>query len=63
MTKEKTVLSVDELAEVLGVSRPVAYQLVKRRDFPAVRVSARRIVIPVASLETWLTREAESFGL
>lgn len=54
-----TVYSLKETAEVLGVSMPLVYQLARRDDFPAVRISARRIVVPSASLEAWLERQAE----
>lgn len=55
---EKLTLSVEEMAQTLGISRPVAYELIKREGFPAIRVSERRIIIPVDSLKQWLNREA-----
>ncbi len=55
---EKLVLSVSELAAELGVSLPVAYELTKKQGFPSVRVSERRIVIPVEGLLRWLNEEA-----
>lgn len=54
-----TVYSLKETAEVLGVSMPLVYQLARRDDFPAIRISARRIVVPSASLEAWLEKQAE----
>ncbi len=56
---EKLVYSVDEMADVLGICRPAAYALVNREDFPAVRVSPRRIVIPVSALSNWLEEQAK----
>ena len=53
---DKLVYSVDEVAEILGVCRPTAYQLAKRDDFPSVRLSQRRIVIPADALREWLNR-------
>ena len=41
-----SVLSPKQAAQYLGVSEPLIYQLCRRKDFPAVRLSARRIVIP-----------------
>ena len=55
---DKLVLNVEELAEVLGVSRPVAYELTRKSGFPAIRISERRIVIPVEGLRKWLEAEA-----
>lgn len=56
---DKLAINVPELAKMLGVSRPVAYELTKREGFPAIRVSERRIIIPVDKLNEWLSREAE----
>ena len=55
---EKLTISVDEMASMLGISRPVAYELVKRDGFPAVRVSERRIIVPVEALKRWLNEQA-----
>ena len=55
---DKLTVSVDEMAAMLGISRPVAYELTKRNGFPAVRISERRIVIPVDALKRWLNEEA-----
>ena len=60
MNNKKLVLNVEELADVLGVSKPTAYELTRRSGFPAVRVSERRIIIPVEGLCRWLEAEAAS---
>lgn len=57
---DKLAINVPELAKMLGVSRPVAYELTKREGFPAIRISERRIIIPVDKLNEWLAREAEA---
>jgi predicted DNA-binding transcriptional regulator AlpA len=46
------------MAAMLGISRPVAYELTKREGFPAVRVSERRIIVPVEALKRWLNEQA-----
>lgn len=56
MTKKMT-LNVSELAEQLGISKPKAYDLVKRKDFPAVSIG-KRIIIPVSALQEWLLDNA-----
>lgn len=56
--KEKIVVSVSELASMLQISKPTAYQLLTREGFPSVRISPRRIVIPVDALMTWLNENA-----
>lgn len=55
---EKLTISVDEMASMLGISRPVAYELTKREGFPAVRISERRIIVPVEALKKWLNEQA-----
>ena len=58
MVAHKMTVTVEEMAELIGVSRSVAYQLVKEKDFPVIRVSERRLIIPLKSLETWLETRA-----
>lgn len=58
VNKDKLVLNVHELADILGISRPRAYELARQKDFPAIRVSERRIIIPVDGLCRWLEDEA-----
>ena len=59
MIDNKMTVSVEEMAEMLGISRSVAYQLIKEDGFPVIRVSERRLIIPVKSLEKWLEEKAE----
>lgn len=54
----KLVLTVEEMGEALGISRPIAYELVKREGFQAIRISERRIIIPVEALRNWLNKAA-----
>jgi excisionase family DNA binding protein len=51
--EEKVVMTVEELAEFLRISRPSAYLAVKRGDIPIIRIG-RRILVPVAALEKML---------
>ncbi len=54
MKNGKLALSVAELAIELGISKPIAYELIKRDGFPVVRVSPNRVIIPVEGLKAWL---------
>ena len=56
---EKTTMSVRELAERMGTSLPMAYDLTRRPDFPSIRVGAR-ILIPVEAFHTGLAKESSS---
>lgn len=59
MTTDKMAISVEEMADLLGISRSVAYKLSREEGFPSVRVSANRVIIPVKLLEKWLDSRAE----
>ena len=47
------MLSVPEVAAVLGISRAGAYELARSRDFPAMTIGTR-IVIPKDKLLLWI---------
>jgi predicted DNA-binding transcriptional regulator AlpA len=60
---EKRVMNVRELAQELRISVPTAYEVASRADFPSIRVSERRIVIPVAAFNVWLDKQvADKIG-
>ena len=56
--EKKTCVNVDGMAARLGISRSNAYALCQREGFPAIRITPRRIIIPIDALEEWL-REHE----
>ena len=49
-------LTVPEMAAYMRISEPIAYQLVHRKDFPAVRVGNRRYIVPKDRLLEWMSR-------
>lgn len=55
MTEEKLTVSVKELQQMLGLSKGLCYSLIKRADFPAIRIQAR-IIIPIEELKLWLSK-------
>ena len=50
---QKTMLSVGEAGEMLGISRQLAYQLANRDDFPCLRIG-KRMLIPRSKLIEWV---------
>jgi len=50
---QKYVLSVEDAGKRLGLSRPSAYQAVKRGELPVIRIG-RRLLVPVAALDKML---------
>lgn len=55
-SSESLVYSVEQAAEVLGVSRSKMYDLLHRPDFPVVDLGHRR-VIPRKQLSAWLDQQ------
>lgn len=55
----KVALNVTEVAEALGVSRSVVYQLIHRADFPSFKIGTRT-VIPRLALEEWANAQVKS---
>jgi excisionase family DNA binding protein len=56
---EKSVLSVQELAQQMGISLPKAYELVKEPGFPTIRIGTR-IMIPTEGFRDWLRQKSGS---
>lgn len=57
--QNRLTLTVEEAAEMLGISRAFAYKLVKRDELPIVRLG-RRVVIPRRAIETMLSVDPDS---
>ncbi len=55
---EKTVLTVREMGDSLGICYPMALELTNREDFPCIRIG-RRKVIPVDGFKRWLDAQTE----
>jgi excisionase family DNA binding protein len=49
----RLTISVEEVAEVLGISRSSAYEAVRTGQLPSRRLG-RRIVVPIPLLLDWL---------
>lgn len=47
------MLNADQLAQVLGISRAGAYQLMHAKGFPTIRIG-KRMVVPKQELMDWL---------
>lgn len=47
------MLSVPEVAAVLGISRAGAYELVRAEGFPALKIGSR-IVVPKEKFLSWI---------
>lgn len=52
---EPLAYSVDEAAQVLGVSKPTLYKYVHREDFPSFKLGNRTLV-SVSGLREWIAK-------
>ena len=55
---EKAAISVDEMSEQLGITRSQAYEIVKQKDFPCIRIG-RRIIIQTVTFKEWLVESSK----
>ena len=51
------MLSVPEMASVLGISRAGAYELVKEKGFPSLTIGSR-IIVPRDKLVKWIDEKS-----
>jgi excisionase family DNA binding protein len=59
---ERTTLTVLEIAEYLGVSKDLIYQMVKAKQIPSISIG-RRILFKLDSVDRWLAqKESESIA-
>lgn len=50
---ERRVITVNEAAVMLRISRGAAYEAAKRKQIPTIRIG-RRLLVPLAALERML---------
>ena len=56
---EKLARSVAEMAAEMGISRPKAYDLIRRSDFDAAFKCGSRTLISRARLAAWIEKQCE----
>ena len=52
-------LSVIDVANLLGISRASAYELVREENFPKLKIVQGRIIIPRDRLLEWLDEQVK----
>lgn len=55
---DKLAYSLTETAQVLGVSRPTVYALIKQQGFPVFQIGGRKLV-SVEGLKNWIRDQTE----
>ncbi|WP_281714785.1 helix-turn-helix domain-containing protein [Blautia hydrogenotrophica] len=53
---EKQTYTVDEIQDILGISQPTAYVLIKKNLFHSIRIG-RNIRVSKASFDTWMDNQ------
>lgn len=56
--QQPLLLSVDSAAQLMGIGRTKAYEMVKCGQLPLVRIGTR-VLIPREALEDWIVRHTE----
>ena len=62
LEQDRLTLSIEEAAALLGISRALAYDLVRRGELPQLRLG-RRIVVPRRALENLIDDGTEPNGV
>lgn len=53
MPHDRLTYTVDEVAQMLGISRGLAYEMVRQGELPSIRLG-RRLLVPCRTFERWL---------
>ena len=54
------MLNAYDIKKITGMALANVYKLMKRPDFPAIKLSARRYVVPEEAFKKWLDDQAEA---
>ena len=57
--ESRVTLSVEEVANLLGMGRTAAYEAARRGEIPTRRLG-RRVIVPVPALLDWLSTGSQS---
>lgn len=54
------ILSAKHIAQVMGLSVPVVYDLMNSNNFPSIRVGGKRLIVSKQAFINWLDKEAQT---
>jgi len=60
-SQRRLTMSVTEVCQEMGISKPTGYDLVNQTNFPSIRLG-KKIIIPREAFENWL-QESVASGL
>ena len=53
-------MEAQDIKEAMHIALSNAYALMRRPDFPAIKISARRYVVPESAFKRWLDEQLEA---
>ena len=59
MPQKKLAVSVAEMAEMLSISRPTAYEIIRRNDFTGAFKVGTRTLVSVSGIQEWIAKQTE----
>lgn len=55
---ERLTMSVQEVSESIGVSKPTVYRLIRSKEIPSIKVGDRTL-IPIVGLNDWINEKTQ----
>lgn len=62
MIQNKLTVSVAEMADLLSVSKPTAYQIIRRDDFTGAFKVGTKTLVSVKCIQEWIDKQTEAEG-
>ena len=56
----KDAYTIKEISQRLGNAEQTVRRLVKTGDLPSIRISPRRIIVPIAAFNAWLAERSHT---
>lgn len=58
-SNHQVAYTLPEVAQILRISKTNVYALARSEGFPAVRITANRIIVPADALDRWLDEQTQ----
>lgn len=59
----KTIFTIDDVSKILGISKTTCYKIAQDADFPSIRISRRRIIVPKQQFMIWLDKKTQKMSV
>lgn len=51
-------LNAKQISEILNISLPNVYEIFRRKNFPAIKISSKRIIVEKNQFKKWLDEQS-----